>query len=154
MTKFSMSSFIILLAVNVVRADTQVHIVTASSFADQADVVAYKQCLKSGQTAKQCFAVGDNGVGLWGDDTTVDKPLCALPPDDWLAKWNTGLIARGKRIELSLNHRKVVCELRDTMPAKANIKNGAGIDLNPGAAKALGLRPPFMQPNISWRWVD
>ena len=40
--------------------------------------------------------------------------------------------------------RTVIGELRDTMPHKANIKNGAGIDLNPGFAKAFGVRPPFM----------
>jgi hypothetical protein len=148
------STLIILSAARVARADEEVHIVTASSFADPADVVAYKKCLKSGKTEKQCLAVGDNGIGLWGDDTTVAKPICALPPDDWLAKWKKGSIARGKKIELSLNDKKVICELRDTMPAKANITNGAGIDLNPGAAKALGLKPPFMQPNVGWRWVD
>jgi hypothetical protein len=26
--------------------------------------------------------------------------------------------------------------------------------MNPGAARALGLKPPFLQPNVGWRWVD
>lgn len=147
-------TLIALSAASVVRADTEVHVVTASSFADPADVAAYKKCLKSGKTVKRCLAIGDNGIGLWGDDTTVAWPICALPPDDWLTKWKKGSVARGKKIELSLNDKKVICELRDTMPAKANITNGAGIDLNPGAAKVLGLKPPFMQPNVGWRWVD
>jgi hypothetical protein len=111
------STLIVLLAARVARADEEVHVVTASSFADPADVVAFKRCLKSGKTEKQCLAVGDNGIGLWGDDTTVAKPICALPPDDWLTKWKKGSIARGKKIELSLNDNKVICELRDTMPA-------------------------------------
>jgi hypothetical protein len=147
-------TLIILSAARVARADEEVHIVTASSFADPADVAAFKKCLKSGKTEKQCFAVGDNGIGLWGDDTTVDKPICALPREDWLAKWKKSSVARGKKIELSFKDKKVICELRDTMPPKAKITNGAGIDLNPGAAKALGLKPPFLQPNVGWRWVD
>jgi hypothetical protein len=154
MARILISTLMVLSAASVAKADTEVNVVTASSFADPADVLAYKECLKSGKNAKQCLAVGDNGIGLWGDDTTVAKPLCALPPDDWLTKWKKGSIARGKKIELSLNDKKVICELRDTMPAKAKITNGAGIDLNPGAAKALGLKPPFMQPNVGWRWVD
>jgi hypothetical protein len=154
MARISIWIVMVLAAARVARADEEVHVVTASSFADPADVVAYKKCLKSGKTAKECLAVGDNGIGLWGDDTTVAKPICALPPDDWLTKWKKGSVARGKKIELSLNDKKVICELRDTMPAKANITNGAGIDLNPGAAKALGLKPPFMQPNVGWRWAD
>ena len=141
-------------AASVAIADTAVNVVTASSFADPVDVVAFNKCLKSGKLAKQCFAVGDNGIGLWGDDTTTAKPICALPPDDWLAKWKKGVIARGKKIEISFNDKKVICELRDTMPTKANITNGAGIDLNPGAARALGLKPPFMQLNVGWRWID
>jgi hypothetical protein len=141
-------------AASVAKADTEIHVVIASSFADPADVAAYKKCLTSGKTAKQCLAIGDNGIGLWGDDTTVAKPICALAPDDWLTKWKKGSVARGKKIELSLGDKKVICELRDTMPAKANITNGAGIDLNPGAAVALGLKPPFMKPNVGWRWVD
>jgi hypothetical protein len=78
-----------------------------------------------------------------GDDTTVAKPICALPRDVWLTKWKKQSIARGKKIELSFKNKTVICELRDTLPPTAKIKNGAGIDLNPGTAKALGLKPPF-----------
>jgi hypothetical protein len=152
--KIFVSALIALSTAHTARADPRVHIVTASSFADPADVAAFRKCLKSGKTQRQCFRVGDNGIGVWGDDTTVDKPMCALPPEDWLAKWKKSSVARGKKIELSLKGRKVVCELRDTMPPRAKITNGAGIDLNPGAAKALGLKPPFLQPHVSWRWVD
>jgi hypothetical protein len=71
-----------------------------------------------------------------------------------LAKWKTKSIARRKKIELSFNNKTVIYELRDTMPPTAKIRNAARIDLNPGAAKPLGLRPPFKQPNVGWRWVD
>jgi hypothetical protein len=154
MARNFISTLMALSAVSFAKADTEVHVVTASSFADPADVAAYRKCVASGKTEKQCLAVGDNGIGLWGDDTTVAAPICALPPDEWLTKWKKGSVARGKKIDLTFDGRKVICELRDTMPAKMNITNGAGIDLNPGAAKALGLTPPFLQPNVGWRWVD
>ena len=53
---------------------------------------------------------------------------------------------------VTVGEKTVVCELRDTMPAKANVKNGAGIDLNPAAAKALGLKPPF-KVRATWHFV-
>ncbi len=46
--------------------------------------------------------------------------------------------------------KTVIGEVRDTMPHKAKIKNGAGIDLNPGFAKAFGLRPQFLPPGFKW----
>jgi hypothetical protein len=154
LTRSFVSALALLAAAHSARADEKVHVVKASSFADPADVVAFKKCVKSGETETQCFAKGDNGIGLWGDDTTVAKPICALPRDVWMAKWKKPSIARGKKIELSFKDKTVICELRDTLPPTAKIKNGAGIDLNPGAAEALGLKPPFMQPNVGWRWVD
>jgi len=38
------------------------------------------------------------------------------------------------------------------MPWRKNIKNGAGIDLNPGFAKAFGLKSPFMV-RAEWAWA-
>lgn len=129
--------------------DTSIHHVTASSFADPADVRAFRRCKAQGKTDHECFRVGDNGIGRWGDDTTGPKAMCALPPEDWqpIAPY-----ARGKRVLVTANGRSVICELRDTMPAKANIKNGAGIDLNPAAVAALGLRPPIMI-NATWQFI-
>ena len=123
--------------------------VKASSFADPADVAAFRRCKASGKSDQECFKVGDNGIGCWGDDTTADKPMCALPPEDWKP---LGAKARGALVLVKANGREVVCELRDTMPQKANIKNGAGIDLNPAAVKALGLRQPIMVA-ATWEWV-
>lgn len=122
----------------------------ASSFADPADVAAFRRCKAQGKSDQECFKVGDNGVGRWGDDTTKGNgPMCALPPEDWQ---QFGTMARGKKVLVKANGNQVICELRDTMPHKANIKNGAIIDLNPDAAKALGLRPPFMV-DVEWSWV-
>lgn len=130
-----------------------VHKVRASSFADPADVEAFRKCKKQGGTDMQCFKVGDNGIGLWGHDTTTDTPMCALPRDIWVIKYGSVQNAKGRKVIVSANGNTVTCLLGDTMPRLANIKNGAGIDLNPGAAKALGLKPPFMV-QAAWQWED
>ena len=127
---------------------------TASSFADPQDVAGYRKAIQNGEARAQARARHDNGVGKWGDDTTsATVPMCALPRDDWVAKWGPGNKARGKPILVAYNGKVIVCELRDTLPAKTNIKNGVGIDLNPGAAKALGLNPPIKVKNVKWEWA-
>lgn len=122
----------------------------ASSFADPADIKAFKLCKAKGGSDQACFKVGDNGIGKWGDDTTANIPMCALPPEDWRP---LGAKARGALVRVRVGTKDVVCQLRDTMPARKNVKNGAVIDLNPAAAEALGLRPPFMV-QCSWAWVN
>jgi len=133
----------------------------ASSFADPADVRAFKkwkqiyldQGKTDAQAEKLAFAKGDNGVGCFGDFTAQDKiPMCALPPDDMIDKWGSVAKAKHKGVSVSANGKQVICQLADRMPWKKNIKNGAGIDLNPAAAKALGLTPPFMVP-ATWTWA-
>lgn len=128
--------------------------VIASSFADPKDVAAYNCAIAQGKTENEAMKVGDNGIGKWGDNTARDDvPMCALPPEDWLAKWGSGLKARGQKAKVTYNGKTVLGELRDTMPHKANIKNGAGIDLNPGFAKAFGMVQPFMI-HVEWEWAD
>ena len=128
--------------------------VTASSFADPKDVAAYKKAIAEGKSEKDALKVGDNGIGVWGDNTARDDvPMCALPPEDWKAKWGSGQNARGKKVVVTYKGKTVTGELRDTMPKKQNIKNGAGIDLNPGFAKAFGVTPPFMLKNVQWDWA-
>src|SRR5262245_55456624 len=117
-------------------------IVVASSFADLADLAAFKKAKEQGMSDQEAFKVGDNGIGAWGDFTAQDEtPMCALPPDDWLGKWGSAKAARGKKVIVTFKGQSVIGELRDTMPHKANITNGAGIDLNPGFAKAFGVKP-------------
>ena len=129
-------------------------IVIASSFADPADIAAYKKAIAAGKTEAEALKVGDNGIGKWGDDTTrEDVPIWALPPEDWEGKWGKGDTARGKKVAVTYKGKTVIGELRDTMPRKANIKNGAGIDLNPGFAKAFGVRQPFMLKDVTWEWA-
>jgi len=127
----------------------QKHEVIATSFADPADIAAFKKCKAQGGTDKECFKVGDNGVGLWGDSTEEGTgPCCALPPEDWQHLTNP---ARTK-VLVEFNGLSIICELRDTMPHKANITNGAGIDLNPDAVKSIGLKPPI-KARVIWSFV-
>jgi hypothetical protein len=129
-------------------------IVIASSFADPADVAAYRKAIADGKSREEALKLGDDGIGCWGDDTTADgQPMCALPPEDWEAKWGSGNAARGKQVAVTYQGQTVVGELRDTMPHKANINNGAGIDLNPGFAKAFAVKQPFMLQNVNWDWL-
>jgi len=127
--------------------------VIASSFADPKDVKAFMRCKALGKSDKECFAVGDNGIGCWGDNTAQDTvPMCALPPDDMQAKFGAWKKAKRAKVRVRVGSGEVVCILGDRMPWKAYIKNGCGIDLNPAAAKALGLRPPF-KVQAEWEWA-
>ena len=129
------------------------HKVKASSFADPADVRAFRRCKERGGTDDQCFKVGDNGQGVWDDDTSEGSgPSCALPPDDMIQKWGSIAAAKHKLVEVTHESKSVTCVLKDRMPWKKNIKNGAGIDLNPDAVRALGLEPPIMVSAV-WRWA-
>ena len=128
----------------------------ASSFADPADVRAYNRARARGLSDREAFAVGDNGVGCWGDFTAqLITPMCALPPEDMVAKF--GSVKKAKHARVIVVSRetglRVECLLADRMPAKKNIKNGCGIDLNPAAAKQLKLKPPFTHP-VTWHWSD
>ncbi len=122
----------------------------ASSFADPADVASFNRCKADGGSDEYCFGFGDNGIGKWGDDcTNPNVPMCALPPEDWEP---LGPMARGAKVRVHANNEEIICELRDTMPRKQNIKNGATIDLNPAAVAAFGLKPPIMIPAV-WSWA-
>jgi len=146
--------------------------VKASSFADLADLKAFERCRAGGGSENYCFGFGDNGIGFsavpvendntWvptendGDGriscATEEVCACALPPEVWQAKWGGVKAAAGKRLQVRYKGKIVDGILGDTMPHIANIKNGARIDLNPGFAKALGVRPPFLI-NVEWRWA-
>ena len=58
----------------------------ASSFADLADVRAFKRAKAKGMTDQEAFRYGDNGIGCFGDDvTTLKIPYVAVPPDDMVS---------------------------------------------------------------------
>ena len=123
--------------------------VKASSFADPADVKAFNRCKAQGKTDLQCFAVGDNGIGKWMHKTAQEeRPMAAIPRDVWAAADKVG----GTLLEVRYQGKTVQGILGDTLPHTKNIRNGAGIDLNPAFAKQLGLKPPFMV-EVEWRWI-
>lgn len=125
----------------------------ASSFADPKDVAAFDRCKKTGKTDKQCFAVGDNGVGCWGDSTKEGSGMsCAVSPDYMIEKFGTVAAAKHAKIRVEAKGKQIVVTLKDRMPWRENVENGAVIDLNPDAAAALGLKPPFMVP-AKWAWL-
>lgn len=133
-------------------ASPNLHLGKLSSFADPDDVAAYQRCIAQGYSQQHCFGVGDNGEGAWGDNTAQETiAMVALPPEDIIEKW--GSVAAGKHKPVVVLHSGIqcVCVLADLMPHRANITNGAICDLNPAAAKALNLSPPFLVPG-SWRW--
>ena len=134
------------------EASRQWHKVNASSFADTADVAAYRRCKARGKSDQECFKVGDNGIGFTGMDCSrEDKPMCALPVEVWAERWGKKINAAGRTVLVRYNGKVIAGVLGDTMPKLANIKNGCGIDLNPSFAKALGLRPPF-KVAVEWAW--
>ena len=69
--------------------------------------------------------------------------------EDWKP---LGPRAHGAKVRGTANGITITCKLADTMPSRANIKNGAGIDLNPAAVKALGLIPRI-KIRASWSWA-
>lgn len=125
----------------------------ASSFADPADVHAFKRCKEAGGSDAHCFGVGDNGVGCWEDDCSEGSgPSCALPPDDMIEKFGSVAAAKHAQVKVTIGSRTVLCVLKDRMPWKRHITNKAIIDLNPDACKALGVSPPIML-SATWEWA-
>lgn len=126
--------------------------VMASTFADPADVAAFRRCKAKGNSDMTCFAVGDNGVGAWGDNTADGPPMCALPPEDLVEKW--GSVIGGKHRDVVVLHdgKEYRCIVGDLMPHRRNIKNGCGLDMNPSLCKLIGHTPPATVP-IAWKWA-
>lgn len=127
--------------------------VIASDFASLADLASFKRAKARGLSDKQAFAVGDNGIGCWGDNTAQEHtPMCALPPDDMIEQFGTVAKAKHARVMVKIGTKLVTCILADRMPWKKNIKNGCGIDLNPAALKTLGLKSPI-KTSADWAWI-
>jgi hypothetical protein len=119
----------------------------ASSFADTQDINAFMECKRKGKTDKQCFAVGDNGIGQFGKVTAQEHtPMCALHAKDMIARWGSVAKAAHKYVLVAVGDRSIKCAVEDRMSAPGRI------DLNPAAAKVLGLKPPFLVDCV-WRWV-
>jgi hypothetical protein len=120
---------------------------TASSFADPADVVAFKNCKAQGKTNQECFKVGDNGIGQFGKITAQeDTAMVAVHADDMKARWGSIIAAAHRPVTVTVGGKTVDATVEDRIGVKGRI------DLNPAAAKALGLTPPFLVPCV-WNWA-
>jgi hypothetical protein len=120
---------------------------TASSFADPADVVAFKKCKVQGKTDQECFKVGDNGIGQFGKITAQDHtPMVAVHADDMKARWGSITAAAHRPVTVTVNEKTIEATVEDRIGVKGRI------DLNPAAAKQLGLTPPFLVPCL-WNWA-
>jgi hypothetical protein len=125
----------------------------ASSFADPKDIDAFRRCKALGGTDEQCFRVGDNGIGCYGDDVSKGSgESVALPPETMEETWGSVENAKHKEVLVEANGRQIIAKVKDRMPHREHITNGAIIDLNPDTAEALGLHPPFMV-DCSWEKV-
>lgn len=127
------------------------HSVIASTFADLADLAAFRKCKAQGKSDKECFKTGDNGLGLWGDNTAQEiTPMVALPPEIMIEKW--GSDARHKPLIVEYKDRQCRCIVGDRMPHLANLRTNARIDLNPAAVKVLGI-PKGGMVRVTWWWL-
>jgi hypothetical protein len=118
----------------------------ASSFADPADVAAFNRCKLTGKTDLQCFAVGDNGIGQFGKITAQEHtPMVAVHGSLMKARWGSIRAAAHRPVVVTVKGRTIHATVEDRISAPGRI------DLNPAAAKQLGLRPPFVVP-CTWQW--
>jgi hypothetical protein len=134
------------LALNEESACSEGFSAIASSFADPADMAAFQKCKAQGKTDQQCFKAGDNGIGQFGKVTAQEHtPMVAVYADDMKARWGSVNAAAHRPVTVMINGRKVEATVEDRLGVKGRI------DLNPAAAKALGLTPPFLAPCF-WNW--
>ena len=120
--------------------------VFASDFASLNDLAAYQRAKAQGMSDAKAFAVGDNGIGCWGDLTAQEHtPMCALPPETMTKFFGSLKAAKHRGVVVCDVATGIQCQciVADRMPALANIKNGCGIDLNPAALKLLKLKSPI-----------
>ena len=119
-----------------------------SSFADPADVAAFKKCKLTGKSDVQCFAVGDNGIGEFGQVTAQDTvPMVAVNAAEMKARWGSISGAAHRMVLIKTDGEPIEARVEDRISAPGRV------DLNPAAAKALGLNPPFVVPG-QWKWKD
>lgn len=128
--------------------------VIASEFATIQDLNAYHMAKARGLSDRQAFAIGDNGIGCWGDLTAqAHTAMAAIPPEHMAEEWGSVSAAKHQRILVLRGNISVECIIADRMPHLANITNGAGIDLNPAASNALDL-PKGGMVKVTWGKIE
>lgn len=137
-------------ALNRARAGTGFRDTHFSSFADPADLKGFEKCKATGKSDVECFAVGDNGIGEFGQVTAQeDVPMVAIHRAEMVARWGSEHGAAHRMVELLCG------DMATPIPARCEdrISEKGRVDLNPAAAKLLGLTPPFVVPG-KWRWAS
>jgi hypothetical protein len=123
-----------------------------TSFADPGDILAFKRCKARGGSDNDCFKVGDNGIGFWGDNCAQGSgPSVAVIPEDMIEKWGSMRAAHNKLVRVFLNGHYTFAHVRDRMPHRSHVTNHAVLDMNPDTCAALGVGPGKYQ--IVWRWA-
>jgi len=119
----------------------------ASSFADPKDLEDFKRCKAQGKTDKECFKVGDNGIGKFGKLTAQTiTPMVAVHPSDAKKRWGSMNAAAHRMVRVTVHDKSVEASVEDQLGVAGRI------DLNPASAKKLGLNPPFTV-DCTWEWV-
>lgn len=124
----------------------------ATSFATLKDLRGYIECRDNGGSQTFCLNKGDNGEGMWGDNTAqLDVAMVAIPTSEMKKKWGSIKAARGRIVRLRLlgaGHKKWFnAECRDAGPIGV-------IDLNPAALVAAGLPSDTeLSTTAEWEWA-
>ncbi len=121
-----------------------------SSFADPKDVADFRACKATGKTDQQCFRVGDNGIGAFGKITAqTTTPMVAVHPSDATRRWGSMNAAAHRPVRVTVGDKSVVATVEDKLGVAGRI------DLNPAAARKLGLTPPIDPDRTvcQWEWV-
>lgn len=125
----------------------------ATSFADPADVRQFKLCKRRGHTDMHCFKFGDNGIGVWGDNTAQEhKPMVALPPEHMAERFGQWRDAKHAVVSVTVGRLSTKAIVADRMPFRRNRRHDNMIDLNPATLKQLGLKAPLLV-DAEWTWV-
>ena len=121
----------------------------ATVFAGPNDLAAYNAAIADGKSEDQALAVGDNGIGKWGAQTSnPDNLHVALPLSTLAAHGISEKDAPGTPVTVQYNGKSVAATVGDVLPD--NAKNGAAIDLNPGVANALGVDPNNFKGQVAF----
>nr|WP_199043503.1 hypothetical protein [Dyella sp. ASV24] len=70
-----------------------------------------------------------------------------------MEKWGSSESAHGKKVSVTYGLCTAIGELQDTLPPTGEIRNGAGIDLNPGFCNALRIAPGGSYDDVYWDWA-
>ena len=119
----------------------------ASSFADPADIRAFKKCKATGKSDVKCFAVGDNGVGESGVITAQEHtPYVAIHHAFLVSRWGSRHAAWLREVEVIANNVRFVAKVGDRISAKGRI------DLNPACLRLI-YKPAPLKIAAKWRWL-